>query len=258
MFKRGRRSTIEELKEVLVEKLGIRAGDSIFVTSSFGNLNANFSPKDVVELLMNIVTKEGTIMMPYYPPTNSTVWAKNNCVFDMKTTKSGMGVITNVFSKMPGVVKSVHPTKAVCIWGKDAEMLAENHEISTTPYYWDSPYGKLLKKGSKSVGLGVGNMPIIHTMEDVLSTNFDDYHQKNKYLLKVITENGDEKLINTYVHNPVILDKCISSLKYVRINKPSILHEVPFGLSFIICVDNKDLYDLCKEEFSKGNTRIHR
>lgn len=255
-LKGGKKTTLEDLKYVLTRELGIQAGDRIFVTSSFGNLNAGYTPKDVVELLMSIITKEGTIMMPFYPPGNSTNWAKEGKVFDMNETKSGMGIITNVFSKMPDVKMSVHPTKAVCVWGKDAEMLTENHENSTTPYYWDSPYGKFLKMGSKSVGLGVGNMPLIHTMEDVLSESYDHYHQKNKYRLKVISKTGEEKSIDTYVHNTEIIDKCISSLEYVQINRPELLHKKTFGLTFVMCVNNDDLYALCNEEFAKGNTRV--
>ena len=255
-LKGGKKTTLFDLRNILTGDLGLKAGDRIFVTSSFGNLNADYTPEDVVELLMSIITKEGTIMMPYYPPSNSTKWAKEGRVFDMNETKSGMGIITNVFSKMPGVIMSVHPTKAVCVWGKDAELLTQNHEKSTTPYYWDSPYGKFLKMGSKSVGLGVGNMPLIHTMEDVLSENCDHYHQKNKYRLKVITKSREEITIETYVHNPEIIDKCISSLEYVQINKPEIMHIQSFGLTFLMCVNNDDLYALCKEEFAKGNTRM--
>ncbi len=83
ILKGGKKTTLDELREVLVDDLGLKAGDRIIVTSSFGNLNANYTPKDVVELLMSIVTEEGTIMMPYYPPFNSTIWAKENNVFYM-------------------------------------------------------------------------------------------------------------------------------------------------------------------------------
>lgn len=252
----GRKTSLDELRRVLVGELGIKAGDHIFVTSSFGNLNASYSPEEVIRLLMDIITKDGCIMMPFYPPVDSVIWAKENRVFDMKKTSSGTGIITNLFSEIPGVVMSMHPTKAVCVWGKDADSLAVNHDHSTTPYYWDSPYGRFLKIGSKSVGLGVGNMPLIHTMEDVLSTHYDDYHQKNKYRLKIIDKSGEEHIVETYIHDPIVLDKCISSAEYVQINKPSILHKVPFGLSFIMCVDNTELYNLCKEEFARGITRI--
>ena len=187
-----KRTTSKALEDTLRIDLGLKKGDKIFVTSSFGNLNADFSPKELVLLLMDIVTKEGTLMMPYYPPMNSDEWAKGNNVFDMAETKSGMGVVTNVFSKMPGVLKSTHPTKAVCVWGKDAEKYIENHQNSTTPYYWDSPYGKMLKDGCMTLGLGVRNNPIFHTIEDVVSEPYTKYYHHQKYTLKVITIDKEE------------------------------------------------------------------
>lgn len=252
-----KKTTLSELKDILVNDLGIKAGDNILVASSFGNLNANYSPKDVITLLQSIVTEEGAIMMPYYPPINSTEWAEKGCVFDMKTTKSGMGVLTNVFSKMPGVLKSTHPTKAVCVWGKNAEKIIANHEKSTTPFYWDSPYGKFFKIGSKSLGLGVKNIPICHTIEDVLSKHYYNYYQKEKYSL--VIQDGDIKnIVNTYIHDSVIMDKCISPGDYVASLKCETYKKVDFGHSFLYIIDNNDLFERMKIEFAKGNTRIRK
>ena len=254
-FKGGKKTTLEELRDVLVGDLGLKAGDRIIVASSFGNLNADYSPKDVVELLMSIVTEEGNIMMPYYPPTNSTIWAKERSVFDMNETKSGMGVITNVFSKMPGVIKSVHPIKAVCVWGKDAEQIANGHEDSTTPYYWDSPYGKYLKLGCKSIGLGLKNIPMVHAMEDILSEPISFYYQKEKYKLKVIKQDGSEIEVETYVHNEEVMEKSMSPGDYTANLKAKSYRKENFGLAFLYVVDNQDLFVEMKKAYTQGYTR---
>ena len=225
------------------------------MASSFGNLNADYTPQEVVELLMEIVTEEGGIMMPYYPPTNSTVWAKEGRVFDMSKTKSGMGVLTNVFSKMPGVVMSIHPTKAVCVWGKDAACIAEGHEMSTTPYYWDSPYGKYLKLGCKSIGLGLKNIPMVHTMEDVLSDKVDSYYQKEKYSLKVLKDDGGELDVKTLVHDEDIMEQCMPPGDYAASLKTKSYVKVNFGITFLYIVDNTDLFEEMRKAFAKGYTR---
>lgn len=254
-YKGGKKTSLEELRKVLVDELGLKAGDRIIVASSFGNLNANYSPKDVVELLMAIVTDEGTIMMPYYPPTNSTIWAKKNCVFDMTETKSGMGIITNVFSKMPGVIMSVHPTKAVCVWGKDAESIAEGHEKAMTPFYWDSPYGKFLKIGCKSIGLGLKNIPIFHTFEDVLSNPISFHYQQDKYRLRLIKKDKNEIQVETYVHSDAVLDKCKPAGDYVASLKAKTFKKVKFGTAFLYSVDNSDLFEKVKIAYANGNAR---
>lgn len=253
------KTSLEELRSVLVEDLGVKKGDKLFVTSGFASLNSNgYTPMDVIRLLQELVGEDGTLMLPYYPPLNSTEWAKKDMVFDMNSTKSGMGILTNVFKDMPGVVMSVHPTKAVCVWGKDAEYYADGHELSTTPYYWDSPYGKFLKAGSKSLGLGVGNMPMIHTMEDVLSASPDAYHQKKKYDLKLVTQDGFKINVLTYVHDSAILAKCISGKRYVESIPGSPIKTKKFGYTFAYLVDNTELLDLCTMEFARGNTRMRK
>lgn len=251
------KTSLAELKNILVQDFGLKKGDNIIVTSSFGNLNANYSPQDVIKLLQSIVTEEGSIMMPYYPPINSTEWAKSNNIFDMKLTKSGMGILTNIFSKMPGVVKSIHPIKAVCVWGKNANEIISNHENSTTPFYWDSPYGKYLKIHSKSLGLGLKNIPIFHTFEDVLSESYDFYYQKKKYTLFI--KNGNNTFsIKTYVHDNDILDRCISAGDYVASLKCKSYKKINFGYTFLYVIDNDDLYQRLQTEFKNGNTRIRK
>lgn len=257
-FKNGKnkKTTLKELEDALRNELGLKRGDRIIVASSFGYLNAAFSPAEAVQLLMDIVTEEGTIMMPYYPPKNSDEWAKENHIFDMVNTKSGMGVITNVFSKMPNVIKSVHPTKAVCVWGKDAKEIVEGHELAETPFYWDSPYGKFLKMGCKSIGLGLKNIPIFHTFEDVLSETKDAYYYPDKFKLKVINNNKEEIIVETYVHNTELIAKCVSAGDYTKSLNCKTYKRINFGMSFLYVIDNTDLYNRLKSDCDSGNKKL--
>ncbi len=257
-FKNGdkKKTCIKDLEKALREDMGLKKGDKIIVASSFGYLNANFSPSEAVQLLMDIVTEEGTIMMPYYPPMNSDEWAKGGHVFDMKETKSGMGVITNVFSKMPKVHKSTHPTKAVCVWGKDAEEIIEGHESAKTPFYWDSPYGKILKMGCKSIGLGLKNIPIFHTFEDVLSETKEAYYYPKTFKLKVINNNKEEIVVDTFVHNTELIAKCVSAGDYTKSLNCKTYKRINFGMSFLYVIDNTDLYNRLKSDCDNGNKRL--
>jgi aminoglycoside 3-N-acetyltransferase len=257
-FKKDKKTTLIELERLLCSELGIKEGDKLIVSSSFGNLNAvDYSPRDVIVLLQSIVTDKGGIMMPYYPPMNSTEWAETNQVFDMSETKSGMGVLTNVFSKMPDVKKSIHPTKAVCCWGKIRDLVLD-HEKSTTPFYWDSPYGKLLKMNSKSLCLGLKNIPIFHSFEDILSVHYDEYYSKEKKKLKVRLLDQTEIDIDTYVHDSDIIDRCEPAGDYVKRLAPKTYKRLDFGSKYVVCVDNNDLFNVVKEHFAIGDTRIKK
>ena len=245
-----------EFENILRNKIGLKKGDKIFVTSSFGNLNIDFAPQTLVQLLMDIVTEEGTIMMPYYPPMNSDEWAKGNNIFDMTDTKSGMGIITNVFSKMPNVLKSVHPVKAVCVWGKDAEEYIKNHSDATTPYYWDSPYGKMLKKRCLTLGLGVRNNPIFHTIEDVVSVPLTKYYLPEKINLKVITSDRKELSVATYIHDTRVISKCISSGEFIENLGCNSYKKISVGISYLYIINNYEVYEKVKNLVKNGKDKL--
>lgn len=251
-----RKISIKEMRAIIVDDLGIKSGDRIIVSSSFGNINPAFSPQHMIDLLMEIIGEEGLIMMPYYPPINSTEWAAKHEVFDMRNTKSGMGVLTNVFSKMPGVYMSKHPTKAVCVWGKNAEEIATGHETATTPFYWDSPYGRLLKEPSKSLGIGLKNIPIFHSFEDILTDPIDFYYQKEKYKLDLIDKFGNSIVVETFVHDDKVLNHCMSAGDYVRNLNCSSYRRIDVGYKIMYSIDNNDLFAECKKrQFEIGNLR---
>ena len=254
-FSHSEKISIETMRSALLS-LGINRGDRLIVASSFGYLNADFSPSQLIGLLQELVGENGTIMMPYYPGMNSVEWAQKGLVFDMNKTKSGMGVLTNVFSKMPGVLMSKHPTKAVCVWGKDAQEIIQDHEVSTTPFYWDSPYGKLLKAGSKSLGLGLKNIPIFHSIEDILTEPYNYYYQKQPYKLHVIDNYGEDTVVETYVHDQGIIDRCQPAGDYTKDLNCKTYRRISMGLAFVYIIDNADLLQRCKEEFARGHSRL--
>ena len=250
-------TTLDDLRRVLTEQLGLREGDRIFVTSGFANLKAkDYSPQDVVELLMAIVGKDGLIMMPYYPPLNSMEWITSGRVFDMRSTKSGMGVLTNVFSKMEGTVMSRHPIKAVCVWGKDAESIAAGHTDCEMPYSKESPYGKLLAEpGSKSLCLGVVNLPMFHAIEDEVQPLDTLYYDDCTYDVPLILENGEQTICHTLAHSDKKSAGNVMGGVFVKRFKSPIRKEVKFGYASVIICDNTLVESAFREEFAHGKTR---
>lgn len=257
-LKKSQALTIDEMRCFLTKGLGLKEGDKIVVSSSFGNLNANFSPTELITLLMDIVGNDGIIMMPFYPPLSSTEWALKREVFDVRTMKSGMGVVTNVFAHMPGVVMSCHPTKAVCVWGKDAEEIIKDHDKSTTPFYWDSPYGRFLKMHSKSIGLGVKNITTMHAIEDILSVPHDYYYQHNKYELEFVDSAGQKHIISTLIHDDDIMNNCVSPGDYVKSLNCKTYKRIDLGYKYAYVIDNDDLFETCEQHFKNGHTRFKK
>lgn len=255
--KNNSKTSLLDVRKLLKYDFDISKGDNIIVASSFGNLNAEYTPKELISLLQDIVSKEGNIVMPFYPPGNSYEWAKSGKIFDMKMTPSSMGILTQTFSEMPDVLKSKHPTKAVVVWGKNAEEIVKGHEYSTTPFYWDSPYGWFIINSSKSLGLGLKNIPIFHSIEDIILEKVSLY-KKDKVNLKLKDYNAEIFEYPVLIHDPRKIGKLVDAGDYVRNLNATTYRRKEFGYSFCYIIDNQELFDICKNEFNSGNLRDNK
>jgi aminoglycoside 3-N-acetyltransferase len=248
--------TLIDVKFLLVENFEIKKGDNLIITSSFGNLNAAFSPSELIDLLKELVGISGNIVMPFYPG-NSYELLKNKTIFNMTSSLSAMGVVTQKFSESENVYKSKHPTKSVIAWGKNAKEIINGHELTETPFSYGSPYDWLYKNGSKSLGLGVKSTPMFHYCEDILYKN-----KLNLYLnpekMSIVDYNGNLIKVETKVHNPKILNKLLEIGDYIYLNQPKSFKIKKLGFNHCYIVDNQNLYKFCEIEFHKNNFRYKR
>ena len=148
--------TPADLPRVLFQ-LGVLPGDVLMVHSAFDKfLGFHGGPVDVIRALQEVVGPGGTLMMPTIPFQGSAVeYATGEPVFDARHTVSRMGLITEVFRRAPGVVRSIHPTHSVAVWGSRADVISAGHELADTPCGRLTPYARLLDYDGKILLAGV-------------------------------------------------------------------------------------------------------
>lgn len=155
------------------QKIGIKAGDVLIVHSSLSKIGWIIGGSiDVVEALMDVVTEEGTLIMPAHSGGNSepSAWQhpsvpeewwsiirENFPPFRAEITPNRMmGKIADLFRTYPGVMRSNHPQNSFTAWGKEAKKIT-----TSQPYFPsfgdDSPLGRAYSLGSKVLLLGVGH-----------------------------------------------------------------------------------------------------
>ena len=128
---------IEQQIEAGLRQLGIQEGNALEVHSSlrsFGSVEGGAA--SVIHALMRVVGPQGTIIMSAYPvsppiPLSEEEQARGMTwkvrIFDEDSDEpSGMGVISDTFRKMPGVIcgKGLH---RVCAWGREAEQHSRDY-----------------------------------------------------------------------------------------------------------------------------------
>lgn len=163
--------TPDDLQRTL-SGLGIIRGDTLLVHSSFDAFEGfQGKPTDVISLLQHVVGDEGVLMMPTMTFSGTAVaYAQTNPLFDVARTPSRMGLLTELFRRAPGVVRSIHPTHPVAIWGRDANAIAAGHHLAGTPCGIGTPFESLLKRHGKIVLLGtdISVLTFFHMLEEVL------------------------------------------------------------------------------------------
>ncbi|WP_064664292.1 AAC(3) family N-acetyltransferase [Pseudoalteromonas sp. MQS005] len=202
----GEKTSLAHFRNLLVNDLYIQKGDSIIVHCGFGFLNADFTPNVLITTLKEVVGPNGHIMMPFYPPGLSRHWLESGRVFDAKTIRCSTGALAQVFSQTENVQISIHPIKAVAVWGENARQIVKDHEKCAYPYDEGSPYYKFSQlKNAKAIGLGVRNCSVVHMLEDMFEQDKEYLYSKTKMVGKVKTNFGMQNVDTYYHHGDVSL-----------------------------------------------------
>jgi aminoglycoside 3-N-acetyltransferase len=182
--------------QLVLADLGVQAGDTLLVHSSFDAFEGfQGKPNDVIHLLQACVGSAGLLMMPTMTFTGSAIEvARSDTLFDVRRTPSRMGMISELFRRSAGVVRSVHPTHPVACWGLEAAAVAQGHHLSETPCGRGTPFETLLKRRGKIVLLGtdISVLTFYHHLEEVFErelpvTPFTD----EDFTLRSRTADGD-------------------------------------------------------------------
>jgi len=107
--------------------LGIEPGDTIFVHSSLKSIGpVSGGAASVVGALEDALGEEGLLLMPSFNllPKGAEARAQN---WNLATTPSSTGWLTEFFRTMPGTVRSDHYSHSVAARGMDAKAFVSHH-----------------------------------------------------------------------------------------------------------------------------------
>jgi len=238
--------TQNDVKNALVD-VGINKGDIIMVHSdigTFGKLGTfdrNFLLKSLIDVLKEVVGKNGTIVMPTF-----TYSFYENKAYDVENSKSTVGILTEYFRKMQGVIRSKHPTHSVAIWGKNKELA----EIGNDTFDKFSIFGSLHKFNAKQVFLGVPfskSCTFVHYIEQIHGVW---YRYMRKFKCNVF-ENTKIKVeeISLYYRYFFFLNS-FKKLEH-HLLKKGLLKQIMIGHNSISMIETKLLFDECYKLLDK-------
>ena len=155
-----------------LRSLGLKKGMTVIVHSSLKSLGwVVGGPVAVVQALMDVITEEGTLVMPTHtahysdpagwlnPPVPKDWWStiiEEMPAFDPAVTPTYfMGAIVEAFRTFPGVLRSNHPTESFAAWGKNKETIIKDHSVDFG-LGEQSPLGRVYDLRGHVLLLGVG------------------------------------------------------------------------------------------------------
>lgn len=157
----------QQLKDQL-ESMGLKGDETILIHSSMKSIGEVDGGADAVLDAWMEYFKDGLLLLPTH--TWKTVNA-DNPVYNPQTTPSCVGLLTNMFMKRDGVIRSLHPTHSMAGYGKNAAEYLAGEEYNNTPCTPGGCYDRLKDAGGKVLLVGVGHErnTYIHSVEEVLN-----------------------------------------------------------------------------------------
>ena len=242
-----------------LQRLGLGRGDVVLVHSSFDAF-AGFSgkPTDVIDALQKAIGPEGTLLMPTLPFTGTAVeYVRQSPIFDVVRTPSRMGLITELFRRSPEVVRSVHPTHPVAVWGKDAASIVDGHHRADTPCGKGTPFASLLDRGGKILLLGtdIASLTFYHMIEEVVESRLPSSpFTKQRFVLTSKQKDGSLVSTETRLFEPAVsrrrnLYKLVPELK-----KLGAWRQQQIGQMAMTMLNAKDVYAVVVAMLDRGIT----
>jgi aminoglycoside 3-N-acetyltransferase len=153
-------------KESLIADLkssGINPRGTLLVHSSAKSVGECENRADTILDAFIEYMKDGLLIFPTHTWEYISWWKKfdengfpigKNNIYVPAEMPSCVGLLTNLFMKREGVLRSLHPTHSVAALGKDAAEFISGEELARTPCPRSGCYGKLYDRGAQILFMG--------------------------------------------------------------------------------------------------------
>jgi len=234
---------LENLRTSL-KKVGIKKGDIIYLSGNLFLLG-NFFPKKKIlksfyEVLISILGKKGTICFP----THSFNIISKKKLFNLNSTPSETGVVTEYLRKKKGSVRQDHPYASITSIGRYAKFICKKN--TNNVYGPNSPFSRMIRLNSKVLNFGLEPRfccTSVHHSEFMSKVPYR-YNKKFRQKVKI---NKRIKIKNYYMF--VIKDNLINIKRdknkkiFKHFQKKNKILKTKLGKSFIYCYSLKKFYN---------------
>lgn len=244
-----------------IESMGVKNSDNILI-----RLSSQLTPYieggllSFYKSLFDYVDsgKGNVLSLSYSFDRSPLMYLSKDPVFSTENTATTVGICNELFRRMEGTSRSIHPTHSVSVYGHDRHEITASHHLDPHTYSEKSPFSYLYKHGcGKEIIIGLNHSSVgQHFIENKTKITGTI---KNPILCRL--EIKDEiKALPFYVDNPFIKDLSlyhtkdfISFLKKSGVLQQKNLH----GISIYV-YDSKKFYDQMEEVYNSSKKPYKR
>jgi aminoglycoside 3-N-acetyltransferase len=181
-----------------LKELGFTHGATIYLHSSMDQISRRvpgLDPLKLIDLLKELIGEDGTLLAPTFPFRGLQYqYVQRQRVFNVHSTPSREGLLTELFRRTKGVIRSLHPTHPIAAWGKHSKELLSEHHLGTA-FGQKCPVYKMQNYHGLVTGLGVVPkecFTVYHVAEELHPTTHAMQYATDAFEMTILY--GDEKI----------------------------------------------------------------
>jgi aminoglycoside 3-N-acetyltransferase len=246
-----------EALEKAIRALGVNEGDTLLVHSGFRRTSGfSGSPNDVIDCLLRTVGTRGNLLMMSMPYRGASQrYAASNPVFDVLRSPSAVGLISEVFRRRDGVLRSLNPLHPVLATGPLAAWLVADHDKTAWSCGKGSPFDRFQKLNGKFLFLDAPyrSLTFMHFVEDALQEHLPvRLYDETPAVVRVRNAAGEERQVRQFFFSQEARDRRDFRPIEERLTRDGRLKTARIGNSRLIKVDARDVVDCARALVADG------
>lgn len=232
--------------EATLARLGIVSGDAVMAHSSFRPTSGFIgTPGDVIEAMLRAVGPEGHLLMMSIPYRGSSQgYAERRPLFDVTRTPSAVGLISELFRRRSGVVRSLSPLHPVLVHGPLAAWLAADHDLAVKSCGKGTPFERFLSLKGKILFFDAPytSMTFVHYVEDACRDRLPmALYDPEPVAIRVRDDAGREREVRHVVFSAEARHRRNFKLIEAALRRDGAIRTARVGNSRLLCVAARDV-----------------
>ena len=242
--------------------LGLTEGDTVLVHSGF-HPHGGFrgSPGDLIEVLLKVLGPAGNLLMVSMAyRTSSYDYVRSLDVFDVRRTGSKMGLVSEVFRRRAGVLRSLNPVHPVLASGPKAEWIVSGHELCGHSCGEGTPFQKLAEMNGKVLFYDVpfNTFTFIHHLEHLLRDSLPfPLYRKEPFEVPVIDREGGRCTVKVFVFTEQAVRRRRPEILEKELKKRDLLRAARVGNTRLLMVGTARAIE-CAREMARGGVYFYQ